>query len=143
MRTRAEQNAPRFKSPNVGLAKTRSTAFSQEVEDGVSDLAGGRLGPDLVEEADELLIVMSKTCLRHGTLHVPTDDAAAHDVKHGEEHRRCAALAIVRHRADGASATRVSGSILLSIASPSTVCDGCLDSHLSIKGGATPWTPGS
>src|SRR5215469_9342933 len=55
----SEWNAPRFSRRLVSLAKKPSTAFSQEVDDGVHQLAGRNHRLDGVEETDELLMPMA------------------------------------------------------------------------------------
>lgn len=55
-------------------------------------LAGGNLGVDGIEEADELLMAMA--------LHVPADDCAVDHVEGGEQGGGAVALVVVRHRAE-------------------------------------------
>jgi hypothetical protein len=52
--------------------------------------AGGHLGFDGVEEADELLMPVA--------LHTAANDSAVEDIERGEQRRRAVAFVVVRHR---------------------------------------------
>jgi hypothetical protein len=91
-----EAGVPVEPSPNLGVL-VRGVV----VEDDMDDLAGGNVGFDRIEKANELLMAMA--------LHAAADDLAFQDVERGKQGRGAMPLVVMRHRRAAALLHRQAG----------------------------------